>query len=117
MELEIYIKELEIEINLNDTTETRQRLAILRAHNELSSNKALNSILKPKQTSYDQGEKTGKLQAWRLKSMQNERSILEIKSEEGTTITNPQEINSSFQTFYSKLYMSESPQLIIFTAS
>lgn len=74
LELEQDVKELEIEINLNDTTETRQRLAILRAqHNELSSNKALNSIIKLKQTFHDQGEKAGKLLAWRLGSMQNER--------------------------------------------
>lgn len=109
LELEKGIKELEIEINLNDTTETRQKLAILRAqYNELSSNKALNSIMKLKQTFYDQGEKAGKLLAWRLKSIQNERSILEIKSESGTTVTHPQENNNSFQTFYSKLYISES---------
>ena len=46
--------------------------------------------MKLKQTFYDQREKAGKLLAWHLKSMQNERSILEIKSEEGTKITNPQ---------------------------
>ena len=34
---------------------------------------------------------------------------MEIESEEGKTITNPQEINSTFQTFYSKLYTSETP--------
>ena len=49
-----------------------------------------------KQTFYYQGEEVGKRPAWRLKPMQNERSILEMKSEEGTAITNPQDINSSF---------------------
>lgn len=86
-ELEKDIKELEIEINHNDTKEIRQRLASLRAqYNELSTNKALYSI------TYDQGEREGgavKLLASHLKSMQNERSILEIKSEEGTEATNP----------------------------
>lgn len=76
LELEQDVKEL-IEINLNDTTEIRQRAQ----HNELSSNKVLNSIMKLKQTFYDQGERAGKLLAWRLGSMQSERSILEIKSQ------------------------------------
>ena len=70
MELEKDIKELETEMNLNDTNETRQRLAILRAqYNELSKNKALYSVVKLKQTFYDQGERAGKLLAWHLKSI------------------------------------------------
>lgn len=63
--------------------------------------------MKLKQTFYDQGEKAGKLLAWRIKAMQNERAILELESEEGTAITNLQVINSTFQSFYSKLYTSE----------
>lgn len=63
----------------------RQRLASLRAqYNKLSTNKALYSVMKLKQTYYDQEERAGKLPAWRLKSMQNERTILEIESEKGT---------------------------------
>lgn len=110
IELEKDIKKIETEINLNDTKENRQKLAILRAkYNELSTNKVLYSIMRLKQTFYDQGEKAGKLVAWRLKSIQNERSILEIESEEKISITNLQEINNYFQSFYSKLYTSESP--------
>lgn len=44
-----------------------RKLAVQRAHyNELSSNKALVSINRLQQSFYDQGEKAGKLLAWRI---------------------------------------------------
>lgn len=108
IELERDIKELEEEITILNTNETKQKLDILRAqYNELSANKAASSLMKLKQTFYDQGEKAGKLLAWRIKSLQNERAVFELESEAGKPITNLQDINKNFQTFYSKLYTSE----------
>lgn len=98
IELEKYIKELEIEISFNDIVETRQNLSVLRAqYNKLSTSKALSSLMRLKQTFYNQGEKAGKLLAWCIISLQNERTILEIELEEGTRVINPQEINNVFQ--------------------
>lgn len=107
-ELEKDIKELEEEFTLHNTIATKQKLDILRAqYNELSANKAVSSLMKLKQTFYDQGEKAGKLLAWRIKSLGNERAVFELESELGKPITNLQDINNNFQSFYSKLYTSE----------
>lgn len=106
--LHLKLIELETELNILETDETKQKLAILRAqYNELSTNKAVSSLMKLKQTFYDQGEKAGKLLAWRIKSLHNERAVLELETGEGTAITNLQVINSTFQSFYSELYTSE----------
>src|SRR4029434_1825008 len=92
-----------------NTPENLQRLSELRAkYNNVTASKALNSITRLKQTYYDQGESAGKLLAWRIKTLQNERAITEIETESGTT-TNPAEINRAFQKYYMNLYTSESP--------
>ena len=108
-ELEQDIKDLERELSVNNTPENLQRLSELRAkYNNVTASKALNSITRLKQTYYDQGESAGKLLAWRIKTLQNERAITEIETESGTT-TNPAEINRAFQKYYMNLYTSESP--------
>lgn len=108
-ELERDIKDLERELSVNNTPENLQRLSEVRAkYNEITASKALNSITRLKQTYYDQGESSGKLLAWRIKTLQNERAITEIETESGTT-TNPTEINRTFQKYYINLYTSETP--------
>lgn len=85
-----------------------QNLTILRAkYDKLMIDKVAKSLLWTKQTYYDQGEKAGKLLAWRIKKMQADRSISSIKTDTGELSTDPIEINTSFKKFYEKLYESE----------
>lgn len=63
--------------------------------------------MKLKQSYYDQGEKPGKLLAWRIKQQQTERSINYIEDPSGRPIVDPTEINEAFKVFYEKLYTSE----------
>ena len=108
LELERDIKELELEITGDDSREKQQKLAILKAkYNRLSTNKALAGLIRLKQTYYDQGEKAGKLLAWRLKTQQNERIITEIVTANGDKTSDPQKINTLFETYYTQLYSSE----------
>ena len=108
LEIEKEIKTLEELIVTNKTPSVEQRLNTLRAqYNEMSVNKALNNLNKLKQQFYDQGEKAGKLLAWRIKAIQNERSIHEIEKSNGTMTSDPKEINETFQKFYETLYKSE----------
>uniref|UniRef100_A0A8C7WYP2 Reverse transcriptase domain-containing protein n=1 Tax=Oryzias sinensis TaxID=183150 RepID=A0A8C7WYP2_9TELE len=60
-----------------------------------------------KQSYYDQGEKCGKLLAWRIRKQQSDRAINSIKTSGGDISTNPAEINNTFRSFYELLYTSE----------
>lgn len=46
-----------------------------------------------KQSYYDQGEKSGKLLAWRIKKIQTDRAINLLTLENGEKIVDPLEIN------------------------
>lgn len=106
-ELERDIKDMEKECAINDTPENTQRIAELRAkYYDLTANKALSKITRLKQNYYEQGESSGKLLAWRLKTLSQERAITEIETEGGIT-TNPAEINDAFRKYYRELYASE----------
>lgn len=66
--LETEIRQLERNIFVSDTPDLQHKLVLLRAqYNELSSNKALASINRLKQSFYDQVEKAGKLLVWHVK--------------------------------------------------
>lgn len=60
-----------------------------------------------KQSYYDQGEKAGKLLAWRLKKIQTDRVINWIKLQDGEILIDPVKINTAFKEFYENLYKSE----------
>ena len=60
-----------------------------------------------KQSYYDQGEKAGKLLAWRLKRIQTDRAINSVKLQDGKILIDPSEINTAFKEFYENLYKSE----------
>lgn len=87
---------------------THKKLLILRTqYNELSASKATSQLLRLKQSFYDQGEKPGKLLAWRLRQLQNEKNITSVENNQGQIITNPLEINEIFKVFFEKLYSSD----------
>ncbi|KAF7646191.1 hypothetical protein LDENG_00191820 [Lucifuga dentata] len=60
-----------------------------------------------KRSYYDQGEKSGKLLAWRLKKKQSDRAINTILTSSGELSADPLVINNSFREFYELLYSSE----------
>lgn len=98
--LETRIKVLENEYYKSRSPKVHQNLLLLRAHyNELSASKAMASLLRLKQTFYDQGEKPGKVLAWRIKQLQSERCITSLQNDQGETIVDPSEINKTFRTF------------------
>lgn len=74
-------------------------------YNELTTNKIAFSLLWLKQSYYDQGEKAGKLLAWRLKRIQTDRDS--VKLQDGKILIDPSEINTAFTEFYKDLYKSE----------
>ena len=76
-------------------------------YNVLSTNKATKSLMRLKQSYYEQGERAGKLLAWRIKQMQAERAINSILTDKGDTTSDPKEINDTFQCIYQNLYGSE----------
>ena len=81
---------------------------MLRAkYDKLTTDKVAKGLMWTKQTYYDQGEKAGKLLAWRIKKIQAERAINCIKSSSGTMTMDLLEINNTFRDFYESIYTSE----------
>ena len=62
-----------------------------------------------KQSYYEEGEKAGKLLAWRNKQIQTNRVINSIKLEDGKNLLDPVEINTAFTNYYENLYKSAYP--------
>ena len=60
-----------------------------------------------KQLNYDQGEKSGKMLAWRVKQLQSERAISIIRNKSNDSLINPVEICNEFKNYYESLYRSE----------
>lgn len=106
--LDKQIKSLELDLNASDDPITQSELLRLRTeYNKLSSDAAAKSLMWLKQSYYDQGEKAGKLLAWRIKKIQSERAINNIKTPSGKVTVDPSEINDSFRQFYENLYTSD----------
>ena len=109
-ELDSKISRLERVSSIDNSVETKQELFALKAeYEELSTLKAENSLIRLKQTFYDQGEKPGKVLAWQIKKLNSERAINAIRNEQGVITTDPLEINNTFVSFYKTLYQSEYP--------
>lgn len=76
----------------------------------MSTDESAKSLMWLKQGYYDQGEKPGKLLAWRIKKQQTDRAINSIRTPQGILTIDPQEINTCFKDFYESLYKSECNQ-------
>lgn len=106
--LEAEIEMLEGEYFQSFCPRVHQKLLLLRTqYNELSASKAASHLLRLKQTFYDQGEKPGKLLAWRLRQLQNEKNIASVENSDGQVIVDPLGINETFKVFFEKLYNSD----------
>ena len=95
--LDSKIKALERRGCRDDSENPHQELLLLRTeYNKISADRAANSLLRLKQTFYDQGEKPGKLLAWRIKQIQSERAINAIEKATGELTVDPTDINDTF---------------------
>uniref|UniRef100_A0A3B3YM34 Reverse transcriptase domain-containing protein n=1 Tax=Poecilia mexicana TaxID=48701 RepID=A0A3B3YM34_9TELE len=93
----------------NDTDKYRRLLLLKSEYNELTTSKIATNLLWLKQSYYDQGEKAGKLLAWRLKKLQTNRAINLIKLNNGENLVDPISINDAFAKYYQNLYTSQYP--------
>ena len=59
----------------NDPEKYHNLSVLLAKYDKLSSDKVARSLMWTNQTYYDQGEKAGKLIAWKIKKIQAERTI------------------------------------------
>lgn len=107
-ELDTKIKLIEKTLSYKKDSNTHQELLNLRTkYNELSAKKAAASLMMLRQNYYDQGEKAGKLLAWRIKQKQSERTINCIEDNCGNITVDPVKINDTFKCFFENLYSSE----------
>lgn len=83
---------------------SKQLLQLRTQYNELTSDKATANLIKFKQHYYNQGEKPGRLLAWRIKQQQTERAITNIEDASGNVVVDLLEISTAFKKFYENLY-------------
>ena len=69
----------------------------------MSTDESAKSLMWLKQGYHDQGEKPGKLSAWRIKNQQTDRAINSIRTPQGTLTIDPLEINTCFKDFHESL--------------
>lgn len=108
--LDSKLKDLEkrqFQNQINDTKIDQEILFLRAQYEEMSASRVASSMMKLKQSYYDQGEKPGKLLAWRIKQLQSESAINSIQEEGGDITTDPVKINNAFKDFFSSLYSSE----------
>lgn len=96
--LEAKIKKLEY--HQSDSQDTHQEQFLLRTQ-------CKEGLFRLKQTFYDQGERPGRMLAWCIKQLQNERVINSLQNNNNENIVDPNEINEIFKKFYEYLFSSE----------
>lgn len=81
-----------------------KELLILRAeYDKQSAFRAACSLLRLKQSFYEQGDKSGKLLAWQIRQLETTTSITTILSNRNVVV-DPIEINNAFIGYYKILY-------------
>lgn len=107
-QLEKKIKEIESKHFANPSRRSFKELNEFRAkYNVLSVNKATKSLLKLKQSYYEQGEKASKLLAWRVRQSETERTVNTIQLDDGLETSDLKETNKAFKGFYDNLYSTD----------
>lgn len=106
--LEKQIQQLDRENSHTPSSDLHRKIANLKyQYNQLLSAKISKAFLYTKQKYFEFGDKPHKLLARQLRKMENDRTIHKIKSNNGTILTKPKDINDRFLQFYSSLYTSE----------
>lgn len=80
-------------------------------YNSILNDQVSNLLIKLKQKQFELGDKADKLLARQLRGVQASRAIHQIKSQNGTLLTHPKEINNRFAEFYKHLYSSSCLEL------
>lgn len=107
MELETKIRTIQERVYQTNDTDLKKELLLLRAeYDKQSSFRAASSLLRLKQSFYEQGDKAGKLLAWQIKQLESSTPITSIRTQE-KTLTDPRNINNAFKDYYQKLYDSK----------
>lgn len=75
-------------------------------YDKQSAFRAASSLLRLKQTFYEQGDKAGKLLAWQIKQLETKSPITSIISN-GQTLLDPIEINNAFKGYYEEFYKAQ----------
>lgn len=86
-----------------------KRIKLQSDYDLLSTNKAEYLLRRTKGTYYEYGDKASRLLALQLKRQSASNFITQIYDSSHSLTTNPAEINSTFASYYSNLYQSESP--------
>lgn len=105
--LENNINKAQEKVFQNNDPVTAKELLLLRAEYEKQSSfKAASSLLRLKQSFYEQGDRAGKLLAWQIKQLES-KTIITTLENKGQTIVSPKEINNAFKEYYQSLYNTE----------
>lgn len=83
----------------------KKRIAVQTEFDLLAEEK----FLKSKQNHYEHGERVSRLLSHQLRQYSAANYIIEIQTTDGTTKSDPKDINDQFKTFYSSLYTSHNP--------
>lgn len=104
--MEKKIKTLQDNVYGKGNPQLEKELLILRSeYNKQSADRAASSLLRLKQSFYEQGDKSGKLLAWQIKQLETRTAITSIKLN-GNVVVEPIAINDAFRVYYEKLYGS-----------
>lgn len=108
--MENRIRALQTKVNNSENISNSQlekELLLLRAeYDKQSAFRAASSLLRLKQTFYEQGDRAGKLLAWQIKQLETKSPITSIISN-GQTLLDPKEINNAFKGYYEELYKAQ----------
>lgn len=104
IQLEYKIKTLQGKIYEKSDPQVESELLILRAeYDKLSASKAASSLMRLKQSFFEQGDESGKLLAWQMKQLEVKTSITTVITNE-RVIVDHIEINDAFRGYYTELY-------------
>lgn len=107
VKLEHKIKTLQEKVYEKSDPQMESELLILRAeYDNMSASRAASSLLRLRQSFFEQGNKSGKLLAWQIRQLETKTSITTIVSN-GEDIVDPIEINDAFRDYYKELYDSK----------
>lgn len=110
LKLENRIRALQTKVNHSkniNKSQLEKELLLLRAeYDKQSAFRAASSLLRLKQTFYEQGDRAGKLLAWQIKKLETKSPVTSIISN-GQTLLDPIEINNAFKGYYEELYKAQ----------
>lgn len=106
-ELEKQINKMDRENALHPSIDKHKKILSLRyRYNQILSDCIAKAFLFTQQKYFEFGEKPHKLLARQLRKMESDRTITQLKSNQGDILVSYKDINQRFQKFYEDLYSS-----------